>query len=804
VSKVASKTLFVAYLLIVSLAATACSGVKGGTTGGSGGSGGSGGGGGTGGSGGTGGGGGTSTGPFTIGGAVVGLTGTGLVLEDNGGDDLTIAKSGAFTFKTAIASGGAYKVTVKTQPTGPAQNCSVTNATGTALANVNNVQVTCGNIFPIGGTVSGLVGTGMVLQDNAADNLTISGTGSVSFTFATPVAAGANYAVTILTQPSNPGQTCTVLNGTGTTNGPVNNVQIICPQPAFSIGGAVVGLVPGTGNTVELQDNAGDDLFVTGNTSFVFPTQITNGSIYNVSVFLQPTSQPQPCNVFNYTGIATSNVSNVLVDCQHNDWNWISWYVGGTDKSNNYATASTPNPPSADLNTPGGRDFAMTWNDSSGRKWLFGGFGFPMKASVGAQVPGFLNDLWFWDAGCPVPGVPGPCWVPVNVGPAVQSTWPILEAENVSGVYGTLGTASPGVNTPGSRWGGVTWTDATGNLWMFGGQGFAATGLDAELLNDVWEFAPGAGVGDGSFSGNWIWRGGSNSFNQSGVYGTQGTAAATNIPGGRWAASNFVDNAGNVWLFGGQGVDSAGTIGLLNDLWEYNIATAQWTWVAGSNVAGQKGVYGTQGTAAASNVPGGRENATLWVDSTGTVWLFGGFGLDSIGTSIAPGVGATLNDLWKFTGGQWTWVSGGGTTGLANQNGAYGTQTVAAAGNFPGSRWGAVGWTDSNNNLFFFGGFGYGSVVTQPVGFLNDIWEYQASTGQWIWWKGSSNVNESGAYLTNGIPFVNNNVGGRRGTAIWQPDVNHYVWMFGGEGYDSTSAAPPGYMNDLWTYLPFP
>src|SRR5207249_3221666 len=95
-----------------------------------------------------------------------------------------------------------------------ASSCSLKRPTGggTALANVANVQVTCGNIFPIGGTISGLLGTGMVLQDNTKDNLNISGTGGVNFTFATPLAAGSAYAVTILTQPANPGQTCTVLN----------------------------------------------------------------------------------------------------------------------------------------------------------------------------------------------------------------------------------------------------------------------------------------------------------------------------------------------------------------------------------------------------------------------------------------------------------------------------------------------------------------------------------------------------------------------------------------------------------------
>jgi hypothetical protein len=51
--------------------------------------------------------------------------------------------------------------------------------------------------------------------------------------------------------------------------------------------------------------------------------------------------------------------------------------------------------------------------------------------------------------------------------------------------------------------------------------------------------------------------------------GTQGTAAATNVPGGRAAAFACTDAVGNFWLLGGYGVDSVGTGGELNDLWNY-------------------------------------------------------------------------------------------------------------------------------------------------------------------------------------------------------------------------------------------
>ncbi len=100
--------------------------------------------------GGGGGGGGGYTAPpppatFTVGGTVSDLGGTGLVLQNNGGGNLTINADGAFTFATALATGTAYSVTVATQPTAtPARTCSVANGAGTvASAAVTNVAVSC-------------------------------------------------------------------------------------------------------------------------------------------------------------------------------------------------------------------------------------------------------------------------------------------------------------------------------------------------------------------------------------------------------------------------------------------------------------------------------------------------------------------------------------------------------------------------------------------------------------------------------------------------------------------------------------
>ena len=159
---------------------------------------------------------------FTIGGAVSGLTGAGLVLQNNGGN-FTPAANGNFTFSNTVGMGAPYSVTVNTQPAG--QTCTVTNGSGTANANVTNVAVTCIPTFTVGGTVTGLVGSGLVLQNNGGDNLAFTVSGA--FSFATKLPSNTNYAVTVLSQPS--GSICSVTNGTGTvTNADISNVAVTC------------------------------------------------------------------------------------------------------------------------------------------------------------------------------------------------------------------------------------------------------------------------------------------------------------------------------------------------------------------------------------------------------------------------------------------------------------------------------------------------------------------------------------------------------------------------------------------------
>src|SRR5271168_4358239 len=81
---------------------------------------------------------------YTVGGTLTGLLGTGLVLEDNSGNDLQLDSNGGFAFGGGIENDAAYSVTVKTQPANPTQACTVRNGSGTIdRANVTNVIVSC-------------------------------------------------------------------------------------------------------------------------------------------------------------------------------------------------------------------------------------------------------------------------------------------------------------------------------------------------------------------------------------------------------------------------------------------------------------------------------------------------------------------------------------------------------------------------------------------------------------------------------------------------------------------------------------
>ena len=117
-------------------------------------------------------------------------------------------------------------------------------------------------------------------------------------------------------------------------------------------------------------------------------------------------------------------------------------------------------------NVPGSRTSPVTWGDTRGRRWLFGGYGYDYSGAAG-----YLNDLWLYDPDSNE-------WTWVSGAKSVNST----------SVYGTKGeTASS--NVPGARDQTPTWADNHGHLWLFGFVVVSSTGTTT-YVNDLWRYQP--------------------------------------------------------------------------------------------------------------------------------------------------------------------------------------------------------------------------------------------------------------------------------------------------------------------------
>ncbi len=405
---------------------------------------------------------------------------------------------------------------------------------------------------------------------------------------------------------------------------------------------------------------------------------------------------------------------------------------------------------SASTNKPGARTSATTWRDNNGNLWMFGGLGLSNSAQ------GYLNDLWKFD-------------------PATnQWTWTKGDSSiQQYSIYGTQGTAAT-ANKPGGTYASVSWTDGNGNLWLFGGFGY--TDATFGFLNTLWKFNP--------TTNEWTWVKGDKLIDKCGTYGTKGNEHINNKPGARYGSSTWIDASGNLWLYGGYGLNGSTTPGFLNDLWRYNPATNKWAWISGDNAVERTAVFGTKGIAASTNKPGARNGGRAWNDADGNFWIFGGHGYDEINSG-------KLNDLWKYNPvtNLWTWVSGDNTV---NHNPTYGIRGTAGANNTPGSRTASTAWTDSNGELWLFGGYGYD--LNGAVGYLNDFWKYSPYSNTWTWVKGDNTINQLGVYGTLGQASFDNKTGSRQGSVSWT-DNNGNLWLFGGFGFDDSTS---GKLNDLW------
>jgi len=351
---------------------------------------------------------------------------------------------------------------------------------------------------------------------------------------------------------------------------------------------------------------------------------------------------------------------------------------------------------------------------------------------------------------------------------AQAGQWVWLHGSNVindPGNFGTQGTPSP-TNDPPGLYESCEWKDTSGNFWLYGG-------VDHNYAdhNDLWRYNP--------VTNEWTWMTGTNTVNDAGSYGTKGIPSASNRPPSKgWGPTSWVDNNGDFWLFGGMGA------GIRNDLWRYNIASDEWTWISGTNFSGANGVYGIQNIPDTLNYPGARyETAAAWVtpdvSGPGYLWLFGGYS-----------GGGSFNDLWRYriSTNEWTWISGANVTGQA---GNYGTKGVAAATNVPGCREVYTRWKDSNGIFWIFGG-GAPDIYNAR----SDLWNYNPATNNWTWISGPNTALAAGVYGTKCITDTANIPGARfENRAAWM-DNNGNFWIFGG-GVGGTFNQV---WNDLWMY----
>lgn len=279
------------------------------------------------------GGGGSAPAPVTVGGVVSGLNpGEEVVLTNNGGDSRTITANGPFTFTELHSVGQSYNVQVFST-TAPA--CTAGRNSGTVgMSDVTDVSVVCGTPRTLRVQVTNLnagpsLGAGLVFRNNGADDTAVTAF-TTPTSFSVPVVQGANYSVSVLSQPSAPNQVCSPVTATdanGTMPAATHTVTFGCSTTFYTVSAAVSGLA--SGNSVVLRNNGGNDLLASANGSHSFTTPVAAGLGYSVTVFSQPTAPNQTCAVSgggngSGGGSITANTT-VTVACTTNQYT-----VGGT------------------------------------------------------------------------------------------------------------------------------------------------------------------------------------------------------------------------------------------------------------------------------------------------------------------------------------------------------------------------------------------------------------------------------------------------------------------------------------------
>jgi gliding motility-associated-like protein len=456
-------------------------------------------------------------------------------------------------------------------------------------------------------------------------------------------------------------------------------------------------------------------------------------------------------------------------------WTWI----GGNKTINTPGTYNNKGTASA-KNLPGARMNAVTWTDSRGNFWLFGGEG--MRAQKEKAVGG--NSGGNGNGGNNGNGNSGNNSGNGNNGRDNDGDKEDDDKHNDgkdddeddeedkddnNGNNGNHGNGDNGNHGEGNRGNGDN-KNSNDKKNEDDKKGHDQELENVEgLLNDLWTYSP--------TTNQWTWIHGTDKTDEKGVYGRMAEGSVSNFPGARSQASGWADNNGNLWLFGGNGYASKPFITHLNDVWKYTPFSNQWTWMKGSNVGDDNPHYGEKTVVADDNTPGSRKGSTSWTDRDGNFWVFGGGSRSAL-----------YSDLWKFDPltNKWVWMSG---SKEANHAPVFKNKGIPDVDGNPGARIMASGWVDATGNLWLFGGAGYGSQAQS--GFVNNLWMYNVATGEWTFVKGEPVVSDA-VYGNKGEMSVANNPGGTANFARWK-DLQDNFWMFGGQ-------SSSGLLNQTWKF----
>lgn len=334
--------------------------------------------------------------------------------------------------------------------------------------------------------------------------------------------------------------------------------------------------------------------------------------------------------------------------------------------------------------TPAPREGALSWQDDSGKFWVFGGIGIDDDYNSG-----LFQDLWQY--------------TPSN------TTWKLVKGSRKV----LLGRSDNAQDIPLPRRDAMTWVDKNGDLWLFGGRDYS----DNLHYDDMWKFTAKSGI--------WSAISGTGKFNIKSKRGNKKKANTGDFPGSRSAASCWTDQSGAMWMFGGvSSGENGGEDDYYNDLWQFDSKKQQWAWISGEDKPNVKTKHGKKGKEDAQIIPSPRMKTAVWYDAAANkLWLYGGYGADTTGAR-----GGGLADMWNYDIKKdvWTWISG---TDALYSDSEYGIIDRETEISHPGYRYGAITWQDRSGNFWLYGGqnrLSGNSISINPF-----LWRFNMKSQRW-------------------------------------------------------------------------